>query len=65
MCWCQTLARCRSEVCEALGIAEDQCELSMGMSGDFELAVSEFGAYFELKLIEKFPMILVNFLVTG
>ncbi|CAN4083751.1 unnamed protein product [Withania somnifera] len=35
----KTLARCRSEVCKALGIAEDQCELSMGMSGDFELAV--------------------------
>ncbi|KAF7121130.1 hypothetical protein RHSIM_Rhsim13G0151100 [Rhododendron simsii] len=34
-----TLASCRSEVCEALGIAEEQCELSMGMSGDFELAV--------------------------
>lgn len=36
---CQTLANCRSEVCKALGIAEEQCELSMGMSGDFELAV--------------------------
>ncbi|XP_060192818.1 uncharacterized protein LOC132622259 isoform X2 [Lycium barbarum] len=35
----KTLARCRSEVCKALGISEDQCELSMGMSGDFELAV--------------------------
>lgn len=35
----KTLARCRSEVCEALGISEDQCDLSMGMSGDFELAV--------------------------
>ncbi|KAG5516417.1 hypothetical protein RHGRI_037208 [Rhododendron griersonianum] len=33
-----TLASCRSEVCEALGIAEERCELSMGMSGDFELA---------------------------
>ncbi|KAI8525076.1 hypothetical protein RHMOL_Rhmol13G0199600 [Rhododendron molle] len=39
VCWYQTLASCRSEVCEALGIAEEQCELSMGMSGDFELAV--------------------------
>ncbi|XP_027770174.1 pyridoxal phosphate homeostasis protein-like isoform X2 [Solanum pennellii] len=37
----KTLAKCRSEVCEALGISEDQCELSMGMSGDFELAVSD------------------------
>ncbi|KAK4347609.1 hypothetical protein RND71_033948 [Anisodus tanguticus] len=35
----KTLARCRGEVCKALGISEDQCELSMGMSGDFELAV--------------------------
>ncbi|KAH0916530.1 hypothetical protein HID58_030976 [Brassica napus] len=33
------LAKCRSEVCEALGIPEEQCELSMGMSGDFELAI--------------------------
>ena len=39
MWFCQTLANCRSEVCKALGIAEEQCELSMGMSGDFELAV--------------------------
>ncbi|XP_011087040.1 proline synthase co-transcribed bacterial homolog protein, partial [Sesamum indicum] len=35
----KTLASCRSEVCKALGIAEEQCELSMGMSGDFELAI--------------------------
>nr|GMC89808.1 proline synthase co-transcribed bacterial homolog protein-like [Ipomoea batatas] len=35
----KTLANCRSEVCNALGIAEEQCELSMGMSGDFELAI--------------------------
>ncbi|KZV16140.1 Pyridoxal phosphate-dependent enzyme [Dorcoceras hygrometricum] len=35
----KTLANCRSEVCKALGIAEDQCELSMGMSGDFEMAI--------------------------
>ncbi|XP_047334578.1 pyridoxal phosphate homeostasis protein-like [Impatiens glandulifera] len=34
-----TLANCRSQVCEELGIAEEKCELSMGMSGDFELAV--------------------------
>ncbi|KAK8496679.1 hypothetical protein V6N12_063939 [Hibiscus sabdariffa] len=38
----KTLANCRSEVCKALGIPEEQCELSMGMSGDFELGcVSE------------------------
>ncbi|KAL0310739.1 UNVERIFIED_CONTAM: Pyridoxal phosphate homeostasis protein [Sesamum angustifolium] len=35
----KTLAICRNKVCEALGIAEEQCELSMGMSGDFELAI--------------------------
>ncbi|PON91274.1 hypothetical protein TorRG33x02_128370 [Trema orientale] len=35
----KTLANCRSEVCKALGITEEQCELSMGMSGDFELAI--------------------------
>lgn len=35
----KTLANCRSEVCKALGITEDQCELSMGMSSDFELAI--------------------------
>ncbi|KAK6265005.1 hypothetical protein SCA6_020439 [Theobroma cacao] len=34
-----TLANCRSEVCKALGIPEEQCELSMGMSGDFEQAI--------------------------
>ncbi|XP_073307229.1 uncharacterized protein [Primulina huaijiensis] len=35
----KTLANCRSEVCMALGMAEEQCELSMGMSGDFEMAI--------------------------
>jgi len=35
----QTLSNCRSEVCKALEMPEEQCELSMGMSGDFELAV--------------------------
>ncbi|XP_022724024.1 pyridoxal phosphate homeostasis protein-like isoform X3 [Durio zibethinus] len=35
----KTLANCRSEVCKALGIPEEQCELSMGMSGDFEQAI--------------------------
>ncbi|PKU86002.1 hypothetical protein MA16_Dca001833 [Dendrobium catenatum] len=34
-----TLRRCRNEVCEALGIPEEQCELSMGMSADFEQAL--------------------------
>ncbi|CAN1811191.1 Pyridoxal phosphate homeostasis protein [Linum perenne] len=35
----KTLASCRSEVCKALGIEEEQCELSMGMSNDFEKAI--------------------------
>ncbi|KAL5990119.1 hypothetical protein ACLOJK_011016, partial [Asimina triloba] len=33
------LSDCRAEVCNALGISEDQCELSMGMSADFEQAI--------------------------
>ncbi|XP_061340809.1 uncharacterized protein LOC133287257 isoform X3 [Gastrolobium bilobum] len=33
----KTLSNCRSEVCAALGISEEQCELSMGMTADFEL----------------------------
>lgn len=35
----KTLSKCKKEVCEALGMTESQCELSMGMSGDFELAI--------------------------
>eukprot|EP01018_Ginkgo_biloba_P027513 Gb_20010 [translate_table: standard] len=35
----EALSGCRTEVCKALGIPEDQCELSMGMSGDFEQAI--------------------------
>ncbi|XP_015959063.1 uncharacterized protein LOC107482979 [Arachis duranensis] len=35
----KTLWNCRSEVCKAIGIPEDQCELSMGMSADFEQAI--------------------------
>lgn len=35
----RTLSNCRADVCKALGMAEDQFELSMGMSGDFELAI--------------------------
>lgn len=38
--WEQTLSNCRTEVCKELGIPEEQCELSMGMSADFEQAVS-------------------------
>ena len=36
----QTLSNCKVEVCKAIGMALDQCQLSMGMSGDFEQAVS-------------------------
>eukprot|EP00898_Chlorokybus_atmophyticus_P008227 jgi/Chlat1/8405/Chrsp80S07839 len=35
----QTLARCREQVCTALGIPIEACELSMGMSGDYEQAI--------------------------
>ncbi|KAL8208954.1 hypothetical protein R6Q57_008366 [Mikania cordata] len=35
----RTLSRCRAEICKELGMPENQCELSMGMSGDFELAI--------------------------
>ena len=45
------LAKCRSEVCKELGIPEEQCELSMGMSGDFELAVSCCDCWFEWKIL--------------
>jgi hypothetical protein len=40
--WMQTLANCQKEVCKELDIPEHECELSMGMSGDFELAVLFF-----------------------
>ncbi|KAL3355725.1 hypothetical protein AABB24_016745 [Solanum stoloniferum] len=35
----KTLLNCRTEVCKVLGMAESRCELSMGMSCDFELAI--------------------------
>ncbi|QHO18917.1 hypothetical protein HN51_061617 [Arachis hypogaea] len=35
----KTLSNCRTEVCKALEMPEEQCELSMGMSSDFELAI--------------------------
>ncbi|MQL75097.1 hypothetical protein Taro_007475 [Colocasia esculenta] len=35
----KTLSNCRIEVCKALSIPEELCELSMGMSGDFEQAI--------------------------
>ncbi|KAL8088728.1 hypothetical protein AgCh_038493 [Apium graveolens] len=36
----QLCATCGLEVCKAIRMALDQCQLSMGMSGDFEQAVS-------------------------
>ncbi|CAL9049122.1 unnamed protein product [Musa banksii] len=33
------LSNCRNDVCKALGVPEEQFELSMGMSGDFEQAI--------------------------
>jgi len=35
------LKECRQAVCSHVALEEDQCELSMGMSGDFETAISE------------------------
>lgn len=35
-----TLAKCRQEVCEKLNLDINNVELSMGMSSDFEHAVS-------------------------
>lgn len=34
-----TLLKCRKDACEALGMHEDELEVSMGMSSDFEQAV--------------------------
>ena len=38
----QCLVGCRKNVCEMLGLSLEDVELSMGMSNDFEKAVSEF-----------------------
>ncbi|KAJ3669556.1 hypothetical protein LUZ60_011506 [Juncus effusus] len=35
----QALLDCRKEVCAELGLEEEECELSMGMSADFEQAI--------------------------
>jgi PLP dependent protein len=35
----ETLVECRRHVCAELGLDESACELSMGMSGDFEQAI--------------------------
>ena len=40
----QCLTDCRQKVCEELGLQEDAVELSMGMSNDFEEAVSGLAA---------------------
>ena len=40
----QCLTDCRHKVCEELGLQEDAVELSMGMSNDFEEAVSGLAA---------------------
>ena len=37
----KTLVKCRATVAEALGKKEEELELSMGMSGDYEKAVSD------------------------
>ena len=41
----QTLFECRQQVSKELGIPEEELELSMGMSGDFEQAVSNHSCY--------------------
>ena len=41
--WCfsfQCLVECRKNVCEKLGLSTEDVELSMGMSNDFDKAVS-------------------------
>ena len=38
----QCLVECRKNVCEKLGLSLEDVELSMGMSNDFEKAVSAF-----------------------
>eukprot|EP00249_Psilotum_nudum_P008598 c21394_g1_i1 orf=303-1031(-) len=35
----KTLVDCQAKVCEALDMPKEECELSMGMSGDFEQAI--------------------------
>ena len=35
------LVECRTEVAAALGVKEDTLKLSMGMSGDFEMAIAK------------------------
>lgn len=42
---------CRQKVCEELGLQEDAVELSMGMSNDFEEAVSGLAAAFAMQQV--------------
>ena len=47
----QCLTDCRQKVCEELGLQEDAVELSMGMSNDFEEAVSGSAAACAMQLV--------------
>ena len=46
----EALIRCRKEACDALDLIEEDMELSMGMSGDFEEAVSIIVVLYKLYL---------------
>lgn len=63
----QTLLDCRSKVCKVLGMAESQCELSMGMSGDFELAVSPGSGYqiYYVNIIKKTTTVYYQLIFIG
>jgi uncharacterized pyridoxal phosphate-containing UPF0001 family protein len=45
----QCLKKVRDEVCQALGVSCDKLELSMGMSDDFEHAVSYISSSYNWK----------------
>lgn len=47
----QTLMKCKETVCEELQLSFDKVELSMGMSNDYEQAVS-IGLFFETVFLE-------------
>lgn len=47
----QSLKEVRAEICKQLGLSEEDLELSMGMSGDFEQAVRVIGQ----QLLNKLP----------
>ena len=59
----QTLVSCRTEVCKALGLTEEECELSMGMSGDFEQAVRNKNAILKL-VVKPLFLLLLLYLIT-